>query len=98
MIKLPIVICLTMIALSVTAPFFLHTAAAQSGGVYEMWGNVGAGGTVSGGAYQIAATTGQPDAGQASGGAYTLGGGFWGGGVLVPIAESYRVFLPLVIR
>lgn len=98
MIKLPIVACLTMISLIVTAPFFLHTVAAQSGGAYEVWGNVGAGSTVSGGAYQIAATIGQPDAGEAAGGAYTLGGGFWGGGVLVPVTGSYRVFLPLVIR
>ena len=97
-IKLPIAACLTIIALIVTTQFFLHTVAAQSGGVYEVWGNVGAGGTVSGGAYQIAATIGQPDAGQVSGGAYTVGGGFWGGGVVIPASGHYQVYLPVVIR
>ena len=75
-----------------------QTAHAQSGGVYEVWGNVGAGGTVSGGAYEIAATIGQPEAGQISGGAYTLGGGFWGGGAVVPAVGGYRIYLPVVIR
>ena len=71
---------------------------AQSGGVYEVWGNVGPGGTVSGGAYAIAGSIGQPDAGQISGGTYTLGGGFWGGGVVVPASGGYQVYLPVVIR
>jgi len=85
-----LVLCTLLVGVSI--------ASAQSGGVYEVWGNVGAGGTVSGGAYEIAATIGQPEAGQISGGAYTLGGGFWGGGVVVPASGDYQVFLPLVIK
>ena len=87
-----VLMALTILILSVS---ITH---AQSGGVYEVWGNVGAGGTVSGGAYQIAATIGQPEAGQISGGDYTLGGGFWGGGVVVKAADKYKVYLPVVIR
>ena len=36
------------------------------------------GGESAGGAYTLAGTAGQPDAGVQSGGAYTLVGGFWG--------------------
>jgi len=38
----------------------------------------GGGGTSTGGVYSISGTIGQPDAGQMSGGSYTLDGGFWG--------------------
>jgi hypothetical protein len=37
------------------------------------------GGTSSGGGYSVSGTIGQPDAGELSGGDYTLRGGFWGG-------------------
>ena len=36
-----------------------------------------------------------PDAGILTGGNYTLGGGFWGGGVA---AVKYRVYLPVILR
>jgi hypothetical protein len=52
-------------------------------------------GTVSGGPYTLVATIGQPDTGVLTGGSYTLGGGFWGGGVA---AVKYRVYLPVVLR
>lgn len=38
----------------------------------------GGGGTSTNGAYSLSGTIGQPDAGQLSGGPYTLTGGFWG--------------------
>jgi hypothetical protein len=41
------------------------------------WTIDGGGGTASGGGFALAGTVGQPDAGAMSGGAYTLGGGFW---------------------
>jgi hypothetical protein len=73
-------------------------AHAQTGGPYELTQSVlGSGGTVSGGAYQIAATIGQPEASQISGGGYTLGSGFWGGGG-GPASGGYQVYLPVVIR
>lgn len=46
--------------------------------------------------YALAGTMGQPDAGLLTGGKYTLGGGLWGGGVVVGIV--YDVHLPLVLR
>jgi hypothetical protein len=33
-----------------------------------------------------------------SAGIYTLGGGFWGGGIIVSAQNAYVVFLPLVLR
>ena len=48
-----------------------------------------------GGVYSQGGTAGQPDAGLLVGGDYTLGGGFWGGGVL---AVRYSNYLPLVLR
>ena len=38
----------------------------------------GGGGTSSGGGFSLTATIGQPDAGDCAGGAFALGGGFWG--------------------
>src|SRR5258708_36650920 len=37
----------------------------------------GGGGTSTGGVYSVSGTIGQPDAGQMSGGNFTLAGGFW---------------------
>jgi len=37
----------------------------------------GGGGTSTGGVYQVSGTSGQPDAGQMSGGNFSLTGGFW---------------------
>jgi len=72
---------------------------AQSGGGYDLsWSTVDGGGWTfsSGGAYSVGGTAGQPDAGLLSGGSYTLGGGFWGGGALSN--PKYVIYLPLVLR
>jgi len=72
---------------------------AQSGGSYDLsWSTVdGGGGTaLTGGAYRVTGTVGQPDAGLLTGGVYALGGGFWGGGAVLP--DGYQVYLPLVLR
>lgn len=65
------------------------TAAAGAGGFALDWHTVdGGGGTMSGGAFSLSGTAGQPDAGVMSGGSFTLQGGFWpgvaagGGGLL----------------
>lgn len=70
------------------------TSSAQSGGAYSLkWNNPGGGGQtfVIGGAYRVGGSTGQPDAGTLSGGAYILNGGFWfsglGSAVTVPPGE-----------
>lgn len=60
--------------------------------------NVGPGRSGSSGAYQMASSVGQPDAGQVSAGSYTLGGGFWGGGIIVSAAAHLFLYVPLVRR
>ena len=59
---------------------------------------VGPSGGGSAGIYTLASSIGQPAAGEVSAGAYTLGGGFWGGGVLVPIQDSFSVYMPLLLK
>jgi hypothetical protein len=64
-------------------------ALSQSGGTYDLsWHTTDGGGTtsVTGGAYSLGGTIGQPDAGASSGGAYALTGGFWGVADSVPSA------------
>jgi len=72
---------------------------AQSGGPYDLsWNTVDGGGYTfsTGQAYTLGGTAGQADAGLLAGGAYTLGGGFWGGGALA--GGRHRVYLPVVMR
>jgi hypothetical protein len=58
------------------------TMQAIEGGQYGLdWHAIGMGGGESaGGSYALSSTAGQASDEQLSGGAYTLGGGFWGGG------------------
>ena len=82
-----------------TALVLLSTVAlAQTGGGYDLtWNTVDGGGhtfSIRAG-YTLGGTVGQPDAGQLSGGAFTLGGGFWGGGAE---ATPFAVYLPLTLR
>ena len=58
------------------------TAAAQNFNID--WFTIdGGGGTSTGGVYAVSGTIGQPDAGVASGGGYSLAGGFWSGVVAI---------------
>ena len=59
---------------------------------------IGPGGNGSAGIYSVASSIGQPAAGEVSAGIYTLGGGFWGGGVIVPVQTNYTLFLPLMLK
>jgi len=52
----------------------------------------GGGGILNGGGYVLNATTGQSDAGQLTGGGYTLKGGFWS------LPMPGYVYLPIVMR
>lgn len=73
-------------------------ALTQSGNGYDLsWHTVDSGGYTfsSGGPYGLGWSVGQPDAGQLTGGDYTLGGGFWRGGAMM---RTYRVYLPLALR
>ena len=72
---------------------------AQSGGGYDLsWSTVDDGGHTpsAGGIYSLAGTAGQPDAGMMTGGTYTLGGGFWGGGTVAELGNG--IYLPQVMR
>lgn len=73
----------------------VSTALALSGYDLSWWTVDGGGGTASGASYTLVGTIGQPDAGILTGGNYTLGGGFWRGGVA---AAEYKVYLPMILR
>jgi len=90
-LAVPLAVCLLLLAAS--------TVLAQSGGGYDLsWSTVDGGGETfsSGGVYTLGGTAGQPDAGLLTGGSYTLGGGFWGGGAVA--LPRYTVYLPLILR
>jgi hypothetical protein len=78
---------------------FASTARAAPQATYELVKSfTGPSGSGSTGIYDLSSSIGQPDAGEVGAGIYTLGGGFWGGGVIVPVAYRYTVYLPLVLR
>ena len=85
----------TTVLVTIALLLVVSTALARSGYDLSWWTVDGGGGTASGGSYTLVGTIGQPDAGILAGGAYTLGGGFWGGGV---VAAGYKVYLPVVLR
>jgi len=60
--------------------------------------SVGPGGSGSAGMYTVSSSVGQSTAGEVSAGIYTLGGGFWGGGIIVSAQSTYAAYLPLVLR
>ncbi len=71
-------------------------ARAQTGGGYDLvWSSIDGGGTTfsTRGGYLLGGTIGQADAGAASGGAYSLSGGFWAG-----VPQNYAAFVPLAVR
>ncbi len=57
------------------------------------WTIDGGGGASSGGAYELAGTSGQHDAGVLSGGRYELTGGFW-----VSASAPYASYLPVILK
>ncbi len=63
---------------------------AQSGGYDLSWWTVDGGGATfsTGGTYRLGGTIGQPDAGELSGGDYTLYGGFWNRDFPTPIPTA----------
>jgi hypothetical protein len=75
------------------------SARAQTGAGFDLtWGTIDGGGVIHsrGGAFQVSASLGQPDAGPPmQGGAFTLTGGFLSG---VPGQSEYRILLPLAVR
>jgi len=87
---------LLLIPVAVLLVFSIGTASAQTGGGYDLtWNSIDGGGATfsTGGGYSLGGTIGQADAGAASGGAYSLSGGFWAG-----IPPSYSAFVPIAMR
>jgi hypothetical protein len=82
-----------MVAVSLTAVGVLAASVAEFeiGWHVVAWG----GGHSASPGYALDGTIGQPDAGLLTGGDYTLGGGFWGGG---GVARDCHVYLPLTLR
>jgi len=71
-------------------------ASAQTGGGYDLtWNSIDGGGATfsTGGGYSLGGTIGQADAGAASGGSYSLSGGFWAG-----VPATYNAFVPIALR
>jgi hypothetical protein len=63
------------------------------------WTVDGGGGTIAGGPYLLGGTTGQPDAGQHTGGSYRLSGGFWSGSSSAgPAPGQGVIYLPVVLK
>ncbi len=88
------------LALAVAATWFPAAASAQSGGPYDLtWSTIDGGGAtaVTGGTYSLGGTAGQPDAGLATGGAYSLQGGFWYSGLLLTPVEEGDLPDPAVV-
>jgi len=89
-------VLLVLIGLAVRG---LPVAAQQPEQTYTLdWWTVDGGGATfsTGGGYSLGSTTGQPDAGVLTGSGYTLGGGFWKGGVLSGV--QHHIYLPLMLR
>lgn len=88
------ILVLVLLALAMYS-FETHSAAAQTGGAYDLtWNSIDGGSAIqlTGGSYSLGGTIGQPDAGMQSGGNYKLNGGFW-----VDFLGD-RVMMPLIIR
>src|SRR5215471_15509266 len=66
-------------AISLAVILLATGAHAQTGGGFDLRWNVvpGGGASSSSGAYKVTGSGGQPDAGQVSGGAWKISGGFW---------------------
>jgi hypothetical protein len=92
-----VISAIALFLLAFTALYLIqHFALASSGGSYDLsWWTVDGGGHTLSTDYTLGGTVGQPDAGVLSGGDYTLGGGFWGGGAA---AVEHEIYLPLVLR
>lgn len=91
----PLLVALFTVALA------SRPAAAQSGGVFDMsWNKIANGGlsSMSGGAFSLGGTLGQPDARVSTGGAYRLDGGFWNGVALRQLADAPDVPVARPVR
>lgn len=77
---------------------FITVSTVLAVGDYDVnwWTVDGGGGSSQGGNYTLRGTIGQPDAGSAQSGEYSLVGGFWAG--IIDRVWQFFVHLPLVMR
>lgn len=73
-----------------------HAAPHATYGLLQSYSGPGGGGSA--GIYDLASSIGQPATGEVGAGNYTLGSGFWGGGVLAAVQSNHTVYLPLILR
>jgi hypothetical protein len=86
-----LVICTAVLALLLASVVLVQ---AQTGGGYDLtWNSIDGGGqmNLSGGSYTLKGTIGQPDAGNHTGGGYSLGGGFW-------ISQMRGIYIPIITK
>jgi hypothetical protein len=82
----------TVTALTLTA-LLLSTVALASDGYVVPWLAIpGGGGAISGGAFVLGNSIGQPAVGHATGGDFRLAGGFWAG------VAPRTVYLPMMLH
>jgi hypothetical protein len=95
-------IYVTILLFFVISAFSSFSTLAQSGGGYELtWTSIdGGGGALSGGAYSLVSSIGQPEPGATqSGGAYSLNGGVIDTGESGETASPEQtIFVPLIQR
>ena len=95
MIKQVRVLLLLGVIVAMSSMLSLNNVHAQTGGNYDLtwWTIDGGGDVISGNGYTLNGTIGQPEPGSApTGSNYTLTGGFWNR------FNSYKVFLPLILK
>jgi hypothetical protein len=91
------ILFITIIVVALALP--QSQANARPNATYELVkSSLGPGGSGGAGIYAVSSSIGQTAAGEVSAGIYTLGGGFWGGGVIVLVQNHYDLFLPLMLR
>ena len=76
----------------------LASAQTLDGYTIDWWTTGGGGGTSAAEGYSLSGSIGQADAGEMSGGGYTVTGGFWGDAVEQAAVQPYQSYLPLVKR
>jgi hypothetical protein len=88
-------LALAIVVAASASPAIQQAIEDLSGGYNLSWWTVDGGGDThaSNGDYTLGGTAGQPDAGAATAGEYTLNGGFWAGST-----TKFRVYLPAVWR
>ncbi|HEY3290488.1 MAG TPA: hypothetical protein VGK87_10200 [Anaerolineae bacterium] len=84
-----------LIGISTTYAQRVSSPAAPATGYELSWYSIDNGGatSITGGSFTLAGSIGEPDAGVASGGSYTLNGGFLAG-----VVVSYNVYMPMVVK